>query len=95
MKLTEIKNEAALDALAELINPITELSKDTALVAAMKEKKILEATKMMLKDHKPEVLQIFAILDGTPVEEYECNLLTLPSKLIEILSDDEVMRLFS
>ena len=36
-----------------------------------------------------------AIIDGVPVDEYEVNFLTLPSKLMEIFNDEAISELFT
>ena len=56
---------------------------------------IKKAAKVMLKGHAKAVKEILAALDGVPVDMYECNILTLPKKLIEIMSDPDVMSLFT
>lgn len=94
MKLTDIRGEAALDALADLIDPVASICSDPRIKAAIYGSK-MSAIKIMLKDHKKSVITIMAILDGVPVEEFEVNLLTLPVKLLEILNDPEVVGLFT
>ena len=36
-----------------------------------------------------------ATMDGVPVEEYKCNVFTLPVKILELLNDSELIRLFT
>ena len=40
-------------------------------------------------------MEILAAMDGVPVEEYHCNVLTLPATLLELINDPEVSRLFT
>ena len=40
-------------------------------------------------------MKILATLDRVPVEEYHCNLLSLPMKVIEILNDPELLAFFT
>ena len=94
MKLSEIKNEKAIEVLADLIDPVIELCKDKYFGEAMIKGDIKKAVKVMLKGHAKAVKEMLAALDGVPVDMYECNILTLPQTLIEILSDPEVMSLF-
>lgn len=95
MKLKEIKNEKALGMIADLIEPIGKIGSNKELVQMLKEKKIKEAIPKVLKENPHEIIEILAILDETPVEEYECNILTLPARLIELFNDEEVLQLFS
>lgn len=96
MKLSEIKGEKALDALADLIDPLSAICLDEVIQKSVKsgEPKLLLAKKI-LKGHKKEVIKILAILDGADPETYEVDLLTLPAKLIQIINDPEVVSLFS
>ncbi len=94
MKLTEIKNEDALDVLANIIDPLCEIAADENVKKANKEGGKIAAVKYVLKNHKSAVMAVLAALDGVPVEEYSCNVLTLPAKILEILNDPEIMAVF-
>lgn len=95
MKLSEYKDEAALDLLAELIAPASEIFSDAAVRAAVESDNKAGAVSLAIKKHKKAVMAILAALDGVPVEDFHCNVLTLPLKLIELLDDPETMRLFT
>lgn len=95
MKLTEIENERALDTLADLIDPAVEILRDNEIKAAFMGKNYLKAVKIMLKEHKEASLRILAAMDGVPFEEYKCNPLTVPKKLMELASDKELMDFLS
>lgn len=95
MKLSDYKDEAALDLLADLIEPATEILTDKEIRKAAEGKKRAAAVAFAIKNHKSAVLQILAALDGVPVEEFHCNVMTLPLKLLELINDPEVMQLFS
>ena len=41
-----------------------------------------------------QIIEVFAILDRTPVEEYEFSLANLPQKIVELISDPYIMQLF-
>lgn len=96
MKLSEFKGEAALDLLADIIEPAAEILADKEVSDAYKngEKKIA-VVKTIIKNHKKEVIEILAAMEGVPVEEYSCNVLTLPIKLLEILNDKEFLEFFT
>lgn len=94
MKLSDYENEDAIDLLADIIEPVTTVLSDKNVVEAMKNDTQLEAIKIALKSHKTEIIQIMARLDNTPVEEYKCSFLTLPIKLLEIISDKDLQSFF-
>ena len=96
MKLSEIKGEEALDVLADIIEPIAEITADEEFVKLANS----NATKARLiaytiKNHKGEVIKMLAALEMKKPEEFEFTLLTLPKKLKELFEDEEVMSLFS
>lgn len=92
-KLSEYKNEEALDLLAGIIEPVALVFADKGFVEALQEN-ILKSVSYLLKNHKKEVISILSSLDGVPVEEYECNLFTIPLKLVEILNDEDLKDFF-
>ena len=97
MKISEYKNEEALDILADLIEPAGEIFSDKDFVKKIQSKKSnkMEIVKSLIKDHKKAIIEILAILDETPVDEYECNIFTLPIKILEILNDEELVKFFT
>lgn len=95
MKLSDFQGEAALDLLADLIEPVGEIASDKNIVKAYTEGNRFKAISTAIKSHKQSVIQILALLDGVPVEEYKVNVFTLPAKLLELLNDPEVAQLFT
>ena len=96
MKLSEVKGEKALDMLADLIEPIMEIIEDKEVSKILKSrhsKDKADSTKIILgravsaaiKNHKKAVITILATLDDIPVDQYECNLLSLPKKMMDII----------
>lgn len=94
MKLSEYHGEAALDILADLIEPAGEIMSDKNLGEVFKENRF-KAIGMAIKNHKNAVMQIMATMDGVPVEEYKCNVFTLPVKILELLNDPDIVQLFT
>ena len=94
MKLSEYQGEAALDLLADLIEPAGEIMSDKEIGEVFKENR-LKAIGLAIKNHKKAVMQILAVLDGVPVEEYKCNVFSLPVKILEILNDPALIQLFT
>lgn len=94
-KLSEIKGEEALDVLAEILVPITAIANDENVKKGF-ETNVAMCVSIALKDHKEDVLDILAAIDGKPKDEMleEMDILTLPTVLIEILNEPAVQSLF-
>ena len=95
MKLSDIKGEKALDAIADLIEPLTELSTDKIFVGLIRTKNYMDAIKVGLKVHKKSVLKILAILNQQDVNTYEPSLAEIPKMLLDVINDAELLNLFS
>lgn len=100
-KLSEIQNEEALDVLADLLDPIAEISKDKEIRKPSVDdagnpipKTRLEIAQIAIKRHKKAVLKILATLDGEPLETYSVNLVQIPLKVYELLNDEDMMDFF-
>ena len=93
MKLSEYQGEAALDILADLIEPAGEIMSDKEIGEVFKKNRF-KAIGMAIKNHKKAVMHIMAIMDGVPVDEYKCNVFTLPVKILELLNTPELAQLF-
>ena len=94
MKLSEYQGEAALDILADLIEPAGEIMTDKEIGDVFKKNRF-KAIGLAIKNHKKAVMQIMATIDGVPVEEYKCNVFTLPAKILELLNDPDIVQLFT
>lgn len=93
-KLLEYENEEALDLLADIIEPAAEIFSDKRIEEAWKEEKRTKAVSIAIKNHKKSTLAILAALEGVPVEKYKCNILTLPSTVLALLNDAELLNFF-
>ena len=93
MKLSEYQGEAALNILADMIEPAGEIMSDKEIGEVFKENRF-KAIGLAIKNHKKAVMQILATMDGVPVEEYKCNVFSLPVKILELLNDPEMIQLF-
>ena len=94
MKLSEYQGEAALDILADMIEPAGEIMSDKEIGEVFKKNRF-RAIGLAIKNHKKAVMQIMAIMDGVPVDEYKCNVFTLPAKILELLNDPALIQLFT
>ena len=94
MKLSEYQGEAALDILADMIEPAGEIMSDKEIGDVFKKNRF-KAIGLAIKNHKKAVMQILATMDGVSVDEYKCNVFTLPVKILEILNDPDLVQLFT
>lgn len=94
MKLSEYQDEAALDLLADLIEPAGEIMSDKEIGDVFKENRF-KAIRLAIKNHKNAVMQILATMDGVPVDEYKCSVFSLPVKILELLNDPALIQLFT
>lgn len=95
-KIGDIQGEEALDVLAELLDPVAEISADKEIVDTFRAGNRMGAIKMALKEHKTAVINALAILEGEEPDEYakKIKLITLPAKLLEVLNDPDLTSLF-
>ena len=93
-KLSEIKNEDALDVLADLLDPVAELSKDENLKKIYRAEGRLKAIQYAIKNHKRAVLFTLATLDGVNPDYYEINVIQIPLKITELLNDEDMVNFF-
>ena len=94
MKLSELENEEALDVLADILEPASEIISDENIKTEFQNGEYMKAAKAVIKGHKSSIIEILARLDNVPVAEYRCNFFTLPRKVFEILTDSELIDFF-
>lgn len=92
--LSEYKDEEALDVLADLIDPVINIFSDEEVANYYRAGVIVKSVQAAIKNHKKDVLNMLAILERVPVEEYHCNLLTLPRLLLSVFNDPELKDFF-
>lgn len=95
MKLSEIKGEKAIEVIAEIIEPATEILADPKVKLAARAKKIPTAVALALKNHPKAVLHLLAALDGEDPETYKPSLVEIPKNLLELFNDPELASLFT
>lgn len=95
MKLSDYKNEEALDLLVDVMDPVMEILGDHSIRDMARSGNRKDAIKAAIKNHKKSVMQVLARVDGVPYEEYECSAITLPAKILEILNDKEMIDFFA
>ena len=93
--LSDYRDEEALDLLAELFEPMAKFFMDDEFVKTFDSGNRLWAVKVAIKNHKPEVMQILAAMEGVPVEEFHCNIMTLPIRLYQLITTPEIAGFFT
>lgn len=110
MRLSEIKGERVFDVIADLIEPVARIAEDkeaaklfrreklskgeTAMGALLK--RIRTSVPLLLRNHKNELIEIMAALEGVSKDEY-ASALSVPKLIADIfglLSDNELLSLF-
>lgn len=99
MKLSEIKGVDAIDAIADIIDPITAIMADIEIKKAAQAKKpTIVIVKLLLKRHKESILEILAYLNNENPKDFKPSLLELTVMLVslinEISDNKELMSLF-
>lgn len=92
-KLSDYKNEDALDLLADILEPVAHIFADKEFVEQMQVNK-MSAIQHVIRNHKRDVLTIMARLEGVSVEEYQCTIFTLPMALLEMMNDPDLIDFF-
>jgi hypothetical protein len=93
-KLLEYTNEEALERLADIIEPISEIASDKRFRVAFKGSRI-NAIKVLLKHHKSALIDILAIYEGIPREEFSANVVQIITMALRLFSDEEIMSVFT
>lgn len=93
-KISDYQDGDALDLLADIMEPAVEIMADADVRKAFDEGR-LHGASVAIKAHKGAVMQILARLEGVALEDYHCNVFTLPARLIEVLNDEELLGFFT
>lgn len=110
MKLSEIKGERIFDVIADCIEPMAKISSDPETQKMLKRETVPEGTDKtayamqrlqeglpaLLRNHKEDIIEILAVVEGvTPTEyEKELNLSKLLSDTTDLINDKDFMALF-
>ena len=98
-RLQDIKGEEALDVLAEILDPVVTLIRNPKVLKIIDTRgfRDIETIKLLIQEGKHEVLQIMAILDGKPYDEFleTFDILTLPVMLYQTFNDESLQAVFT
>lgn len=95
MKLSDIQGDKALDLWADIIEPVSVILSDESVKTVFKEESKLKLAQYVIRNHKKEVIEIMARLDGQEPDSYKVNFYTLPMKVLEIMNDPGIIDLFT
>lgn len=93
-KLSEIRGEEALDVLADLLEPASDIFTDAEVVKNIRKKDRMNACKVVLKNHKDSILTILAILNGVDRADYNPSIVELPLLILSLLNDPDMLSVF-
>lgn len=103
MNFFDLKDEQLFNSLADAVEPIITICESEKIADILKEKKddngISKVAKakiavVILRDFQPEAKQVLAAVNGVPVNEFECNFMTLSKGIMEILNNKEITDFF-
>lgn len=99
-RLSEYRDEEALDLLADILNPVVEIMQDEKVQKFFDKNSgekmtVADVVTLVIKAHKKAVMQIMAALEGVPSEEYHCNIFTLPAQLMQVVNDPDLRAFFA
>lgn len=97
MKLSEIKNEQAIDVLGEILPSFQRIvtNEEITKIRSRDKYTYIELASAILKNCKSDILVILATLDGKTVKTYECTLVSLFKDIFELITDPEIQDLFT
>lgn len=92
-KLTDYKDEEALELWGDLIGPMARILGDEKTKKVVNTKKPLDIAKSILADHKQDAMEIMLRIDPTPLDGL--NIVTrLVGVILEIMNNEELRGFF-
>jgi hypothetical protein len=99
MKLSEIKGDRALEVIADIMEPISNLVSDPAVKKIFENRKkepVIKKLPEVIKSHKPDIYKMLATLEGVNVEEYKktTSLIKIIQDFTDMIMDESIQQLF-
>lgn len=94
MRISEMKNESALAALSDIVEPVLKIAQDEKFKKAARANDLISVVKILSKDHARETLDLLAIFDGQDPATYEVSFFELPAKIMDLVNTPEIQTLF-
>ena len=96
MRLSDYKNEEALDLIAEIIEPASAIMSDEKVMEMVRGKKNkMLLVSYILKHHKDSTMEVIAALHRTTKDKVQFNAVSVINDLLDVLNDPEIEMLFS
>lgn len=93
MKLSEFKDEKAIEVVANLLDPICNIVANPENEKA-KSKNVAAFLGAMLRNNRKDVMDMLAILNDEDPADFHCNAASVLKNVLELASDKELMQLF-
>lgn len=94
MNRLDVKGEEALDIFADMLDPLFTILNNSNVQKAYREKNILSAVRIAMKECKKPVIELLAVIDGENPETYKPGVFTVPNRLVAILNNADFRNLF-
>lgn len=87
MKLEQFKNEKALEFLVDILEPTEKIFKNEKVLELVSKGGYspYEFARVLIKTSKKEIIEILAIANDTPVDDFECDVVSIISDVLELL----------
>ena len=111
MRISEVKGEAVIDIIADIIEPVANIATDPKMQDIIRKENVAEGTDVralaierlkrnvpkLIKNHKSDVIAILAALEGVDPEAYakELTLAVLIRDVTEVFGDPELVGFFT
>lgn len=88
MKLSEIKGVDAIDAIADILEPVAVIFADEEIQKAIKaQKPYIIIAQIILKRQKEAILEVLAVLNGADPKTFKPSLIELPIMLMQLVQE--------
>ena len=96
MRISEFENDEALDLLADIMDPLSDIMGNEIVSKMVEAKKpTLVIARYVLKNHKKSVIEIVALLNKTTPDKVKFNVIGLIKDIVNLITDLEGVGLFT
>lgn len=95
MKLSDYKNEDALDLLADLLDPVSDIMTDAEMRKVAESADRMAIAKYVLKNKQKQVVQILARMDGKTPDKYSATITEMFAQIMDVLNDKTMLDFFA
>lgn len=99
LKISDLKNEKAMEFIGTVVDPVFKIWSDdkfkNLVYPENGERNIIEIVKFITAEHSKETIEILSAINGTTAEKYTGNPYTIIAQVIEIISDPELLSVFT